>query len=294
MYVVIGATGHTGKVVAERLLAAGKKVKAVGRSHERLADLVEKGAIAAVGNLMDADFLKETLAEAEGMYAMIPPKFDATDFRAYQREVAENLANAVKVNKVPYVVTLSSFGAHEKKGLGVVSGLYPMEQLFNAIAETHVAHLRAGYFFENFLVSIPVIKSQGVLGGFPIAGDVPIDMVLTTDIGNKAADLLLAKDFSGNHVIFLSHGQYTLNKATALLGKAIGKADLQYVAFPAEGARQAMIDMGMSESLADNYVEFSQGSTSGKLTGDNNNHEKHKTPGSLEDFASSFAAMYKK
>jgi uncharacterized protein YbjT (DUF2867 family) len=36
MYVVIGATGHTGSVVAEKLLAKREKVRVVGRDERRL------------------------------------------------------------------------------------------------------------------------------------------------------------------------------------------------------------------------------------------------------------------
>ena len=36
MYVITGATGNTGKVVAERLLAEGRKVRVVGRNAEKL------------------------------------------------------------------------------------------------------------------------------------------------------------------------------------------------------------------------------------------------------------------
>jgi uncharacterized protein YbjT (DUF2867 family) len=38
MYVITGATGNTGSVVAERLLAEGEKVRVVGRDPKRLND----------------------------------------------------------------------------------------------------------------------------------------------------------------------------------------------------------------------------------------------------------------
>ena len=36
MITVMGATGHTGKAISETLLAAGEKVRALGRSAEKL------------------------------------------------------------------------------------------------------------------------------------------------------------------------------------------------------------------------------------------------------------------
>lgn len=294
MYVVTGATGNTGKVVAEKLLAAGKEVRVIGRSEDRLQELVNKGATPVVGDLNDSRFLQEAFKGAEGVYAMIPPKYDAPDFRDYQREIAENLANAVKANEIPHVVTLSSFGAHLEEGAGVVSGLHPFEKVFNRLEDTHVTHLRAGYFFENFFASIPVIKDQGILGGFPIAGDTKLNMVATSDIGAVAAETLLKKDFEGNNVRFLSNQKtYSLNEAAPILGKAIDQPELSYVAFPAEGARQAMVGMGMSESLADQYIEFSEASSKGLLSGDTGNHPEIHTATSLEDFANYFAVAYK-
>ncbi len=44
MYVVTGATGHTGSVIAKRLLAQGKNVRVVGRNSDRLSSLVSLGA----------------------------------------------------------------------------------------------------------------------------------------------------------------------------------------------------------------------------------------------------------
>jgi len=293
MYVITGATGHTGQVVAEKLLAAGKEVKAISRSRENLQALEEKGAVATVGDLQDQAFMEEAFKDAEGVYAMIPPKFDAEDFRNYQKEVAENITQAVQKHQVPYVVTLSSYGAHNEQGAGVVSGLYPLEQKLNALEGINVTHIRAGYFYENFFASIPVIKQQGVLGGFPIRGDVEMAMVHTRDIGSVAADLLLNKDFSGKQVIYLGHEKlYSLNEAAAILGKAIGKEDLGYVAFPSEGAKQAMVGMGMSESLAENYVEFSEAASAGKLYEDDGAGKFVHSPTSLEEFSKTFAGAY--
>ena len=43
MYVITGATGNTGRIIAETLLANGKKVRAIGRNAKRLQSLVKKG-----------------------------------------------------------------------------------------------------------------------------------------------------------------------------------------------------------------------------------------------------------
>ena len=44
MITVMGASGNTGKVVAEKLLSAGEKIRVIGRHAERLKPLRERGA----------------------------------------------------------------------------------------------------------------------------------------------------------------------------------------------------------------------------------------------------------
>jgi len=73
MYVVIGATGHTGTVVAKHLLAAGKKVRAIGRHADRLQSLASDGAEPFVANVTNSDALTKAFTGAEGVYAMSPP-----------------------------------------------------------------------------------------------------------------------------------------------------------------------------------------------------------------------------
>ena len=63
MYVITGATGHTGKRIAENLLAAGKKVTAIARNPEKLAPLSEKGATVIATDLGDVATLTAAFKE---------------------------------------------------------------------------------------------------------------------------------------------------------------------------------------------------------------------------------------
>lgn len=76
MYVVLGATGHTGRVVAKSLLSRGQKVRVVGRSAERLQSLASGDAEIFVGDATDAPTLARAFKGAGGTYVMVPPKTD--------------------------------------------------------------------------------------------------------------------------------------------------------------------------------------------------------------------------
>src|SRR5690348_6388578 len=107
MYVVTGATGNTGRVIANRLLDAGKKVRVIGRSADRLHPFVERGAEAFVAELSDRAALQKAFTGAEAVYAMIPPNATSQDYRAEQRRVTDALAGAVQSAGVKHVVALS-------------------------------------------------------------------------------------------------------------------------------------------------------------------------------------------
>jgi uncharacterized protein YbjT (DUF2867 family) len=61
VYVILGATGNTGSIVANFLLSKGKKVRVVGRDSGRLQRFVDKGAEALTANLSDAAALPGTV-----------------------------------------------------------------------------------------------------------------------------------------------------------------------------------------------------------------------------------------
>ena len=64
MYVITGASGNTGKVIANGLLDAGKKVRVISRDAEHIKDLTDRGAEAAMGNLEDVEFPYEDAKKA--------------------------------------------------------------------------------------------------------------------------------------------------------------------------------------------------------------------------------------
>ena len=94
MYVIVGATGNTGSVVAEKLLGRGEKVRAIGRNKEKLEKLTSKGAEAATGELTDVAFLTKAFDGARAVYFMVPPNPTSDDYRGFQREVIEAGATA--------------------------------------------------------------------------------------------------------------------------------------------------------------------------------------------------------
>ena len=108
---VLGATGKTGGTAAERLLAAGVKVRAVGRSADKLAALKKRGADAIVADVGDVAALTEALRGSDAAYLMIPGDYTKPDMLGQYARASETIARAVQDAGVRRAVFLSSLGA---------------------------------------------------------------------------------------------------------------------------------------------------------------------------------------
>jgi uncharacterized protein YbjT (DUF2867 family) len=293
MYVILGASGNTGKHIAQTLLEAGKPVTLVSRNAAHLQELVGKGAIAAIGDQMDEAFLIQTLTGATAAYLLIPPDYTATDFRAYQKKAGEVIAAAVQKSGLKNTILLSSVGAHLSENSGVILGLHWLEQKLKAMPGLNTLALRPGFFMQNFYGSIGIIKGMNINGGFPIDGEMKFGMIHTNDIAAYAAKRLLALDFQGfSYQNLTGERELSLREATAALGEAIGKPELPWVTFPYDQAKAGMVQSGMTESLADLYVEFGKCMNEGSMTADHKHTPESKTPTSIETFAREFAYAF--
>src|SRR6202021_1982421 len=73
IYVILGASGNTGSIIANSLLSAGKKVRVVGRDSRRLQRFADKGAEAFTADMSDAAALAKAFSGARAAYLMLPP-----------------------------------------------------------------------------------------------------------------------------------------------------------------------------------------------------------------------------
>ncbi len=290
MYVIMGATGNIGSKLANILLGKSEKVKGIGRSAERLQPFVDRGAIAAIGDVADVGFLTKALKGADAVFAMLPPDYQAKDFRKYYNEVGDNIIKAIQESGVKHVVFLSSHGAHLPDKTGPIKGLHDVEQKLNTLDDVNVLHLRPTYFMENLLANIGMIKNMGMNGG-GIKGDRKMPMIATKDIAPVAAEHLLKRDFSGKtaHEL-LGERDVTMNEVSKFLGEKIGKPDLGYVQFAPEDEKKGLMDVGMSDNASDQLVELSQAINDGIMAV--NRTAKNTTGTSIEEFADFFAQVY--
>ena len=284
MYVVLGASGNTGHIVAQNLLARQQKVRVVGRNAAHLQPLAARGAEIFLGELTDAGALGKAFQKADAAYVMIPPNPASNDFFSFQERVSDATVAALKNTGVRNVVLLSSIGADKSSGTGPIVGLHNFEQKLNQIDGANVFHLRSGYFMENTLPQANVIRTTGSAIG-AVRADLKLSMIASRDIGAEAADVLLRLGFHGKEAHeLLGERDLSYNEATAVIGKAIGKPDLKYVHAPNDQLRTAMLKMGMSENFAGMILELAAALNSGHIRALEPRTGRNTTPTSYETF----------
>jgi uncharacterized protein YbjT (DUF2867 family) len=292
IYVVLGATGHTGKPIALGLLEKNQTVRVVSRHADKAADLIGKGAEHFEGDSRDSAFLSKVFAGAEALYVMIPFDAATTDYTNMQLQHVNAISQALRGSTIKNVVTLSSVGAHLRSEGGVVQGLQKMEEIFSTIPSVNILHLRASYFLENGLSMAGMAKQSGIMGS-SVRADLKVPMVATKDIAATALRHLLALDFSGkSHEYILGNREYSYSDLAAIYGRAIGRPDLKYVQFPYADAKKAMMQMGMGESVVDKLNEFVKSMNEGKVLADAHRTPSNTTPTTAEEFAQVFKSVY--
>src|ERR1700688_2852795 len=289
MYVILGASGNTGSIIANSLLSAGKKVRVVGRDAGRLKLFVRQGAEAFTATMSDAAALTKAFRGARAAYLMLPP----AKSREEQERDSDGIAKALKESGLRYAVHLSSYGAQVPEGTGPVSGLHSSKQKPNAIGGLNVLHLRAAYFMENNLAAIGMIHGMGIFGN-ALLPDLKIPMAATRDVGDYAAQRLLHLDFSGKQMReLLGERDLSMTEATAVIARGIGKPDLRYEQFPYEQVQQALTQLGVPPKGAAMYIEMYKSINAGVLVPLEPRSPENTTPTSFERFVQDvFAPAY--
>jgi uncharacterized protein YbjT (DUF2867 family) len=295
MVTILGASGKTGMRTAEALIEKGERVRCVGRSLEHLEGLIAKGAEAYIGDQADARFLTTALnKDADAAYVLIPPKMDTDDVRSYYNTMGAAIVKAIKMSGLKKVVFLSSLGAERDAGTGPVLGLHDVEKSLDTLSDVDIVFLRAGYFYENTLMNVGLIKSKKIIAN-TMDPDAPILMVSTKDIGDKAAELLFEREFKGHSGVELFGQRMSYKMIAEIIGDKIGVPDLPFVEASDRDAIDSMTAMGLSRNMAESFVDLAHGISNGAVTTTKLDPAKPNAPTKYCDFVDEvFYPIYKK
>ncbi len=263
LFAIAGASGHTGGVIADLLLAQGHRPRLIARDAARVQPLLDRGATLALADLADPVALAAALDGVDGAFLLLPPNMSSGDFRAYQRRVSASILEAVARARPRHVVLLSSIGAELPTGTGPIAGLHPLETGLRGIPEVGCSFVRAAYFMENLPGSFGMLE-QGVFPTF-IGADLAIPMIATRDIGEVAAGLLLeGAPSEGPRIVELGGAPTRARDVAHTLSELLGR-EIRVAELPVTRMAETLAGMGLPPDIAALYQEMSEAMVAGRI-----------------------------
>ncbi len=102
----------------------------------------------------------------------------------------------------------------------------------------------------------------------------------------------ITRPFTGKSVRYVASDERSTAEIAGILGKAIGKPELKWVEFTDEQALGGMLQAGLPEDIAKNYIEMGSAVRSGKLFEDYELNKPTLAKTKLEDFTKEFALKF--
>jgi NAD(P)H dehydrogenase (quinone) len=190
MYAVMGITGNVGGAVARTLLAKGEKVRGIVRNPEKATEWQKQGAELFKADYDDVDALTAAFTGVAGVFVMVPPNFAPTPGFAETKATLKVLHEALSRALPSKAVYLSSIGAEQASGLGLITSSHLLEETLGDLPFSH-AFLRAGWFFENSAGDLASARNEGKIRFQLHPLDRKFPLVATADIGKVGAETLI-------------------------------------------------------------------------------------------------------
>jgi uncharacterized protein YbjT (DUF2867 family) len=237
---VTGATGHQGGVVADRLLGAGHRVRALTRNAESepARRLQRLGAEVVVGDFDDRASLDLALRGVDSLFAMSTPFAAGPAVEARQ---AKGLIDAAADSSLEHIVYASFAGADRPTGVPHFDSKREVEEYLTAssIPSTIVA---PAFFMENLLSPMVAPEIRTGVFAMPLPPGRLLEQVALSDIGGFVALVLERRDpFIGRRIALASDALSPAEEAERL--SRFLSRPIRYEEAPLERVRSVSDDL---------------------------------------------------
>ncbi len=182
-----------------------------------------------------------------------PPCTKAHDVREFVKKCGRAAQEAIRGNNIPRVVNLSSVGAHQEAGTGIIEGFHDVENMLDEVSQ-NICHQRPGFFFENFLYELNSIRKDSCIC-YPISGHKRLPMVAGRDVAQSACECLLDTSWTGRHYhAVLGPADISFEDAARQISLGVGKK-IGYRRIDDDNMRNIMRGWGASESFMNSLLD---------------------------------------
>jgi uncharacterized protein YbjT (DUF2867 family) len=187
---------------------------------------------------------------------MVPRNFAVEDVLGSRERAIDSLARAVQESDLEHIVLMSSVGAHQSSGTGLIRSLYYAEQRF-AELKADITFVRGSYFLENWEPDLGALRTGSVFNTF-LQADHKIPQVAVRDLGDMIAEFLTHRQ--GGHRVVECTGPVDWSPAEigAAMREVTGKT-VDVKQWAASVAADALTQFGVPRPVAVLIQEMYEG-----------------------------------
>ncbi len=247
-----GATGKTGRYIAQSLAARGVRARVLLRDPAAAAWVAGLGMEPVIGDLSDPATLAAALAGVEQalLLAANSPAQVAMEKGFIDAAVAAGVRRIVKYSAI-------SAGGDEDYRFARWHGETERHLFASGLDWSLV---RPGYFMQNFLMSADSIRAEGRF--YLPACEEPVSLVDVRDAADITVACLLDRAQDGRIRTVTGAESLTMHEVAGRMERALGRP-IAYVPLPAEDFRAALTGAGAPDWLAGGMIEFFAGASRG-------------------------------
>ncbi len=254
--VVTTPTGNIGSKIVKNLVVARIRPVVIARDPAKIDAAYHPYLDIIQGDLLDGKSLAAATKGADALFWLSPPLYGQSNPVGHYERLGQAAVEAIQTEGIARVIHLSSVGGEHTSGIGLISGLARNEVALNTTSAA-IRHLRAGFFFENFLMQLEAIKNGQYYTNVPL--DHPTTFIATQDIADHATGWLLQSGWTDQEVRFVTGlNALTTREAVAQVSEGLGRT-ITPIEIPDAAVRETLIAQGGHPDFADGYVEMING-----------------------------------
>ena len=280
---VVGATGNVGGGLVEKLVGEDADVRGLARSEDGIDAVRAAGCEPALGDLTDS-------ASIEAAFHGVDVAVVVTRGLENQVEMAANAIDAAQRVGVGRIVRSSAFVP--EPALDTILGRqhHEIDQLVRDSGVPYTI-VKPTFFMQNILGAAQTVAEDGVMY-WPF-GDGRAGMTDVRDVVNVLAAVATSDGHEGATYTLTGPASISMHDVAAAFTAALDRP-VSYVNVPVEAGVGAMVEMGMSQFMAETFGElFVNFANNGadRVTEDVEKVTGHPAR-SIDDFARDFATMF--
>jgi len=284
-FLVTGATGKVGSSLLKHLDTANTDLRVLVHDESKAQSLRDRDVETVVGDFLEPVSLGTAL---EGVSTV----FLATPIHPEQITQATNVIEAASASgNDPRIVRLSVHQASHQAPTKISRQHAEIEDTLAASGLTYTL-LRPQSYMQNTLMAAPTVASEGKI--YQPMKEGRLGMIDARDVGEAAAKVLTEDGHEGKTYTLTGPTTVSFYDVAGVLGEVLGK-EVAYVPVPLKRAKEAMLQRGIPEWMADALNEYAKAHSEGysdwtaedfeRLTGHPATH--------YEQFASDFEQIFR-